>query len=104
VLFQGGTTSDYTLFPIGITIGPLMREVVETITAFAKGIFKTTKDKTGIEEVEIGDGSQSDVNNIVDITLHKENNPHVIKQRLKDILMKSKIRDYVAVTDTEEKK
>jgi hypothetical protein len=48
-------------------------------------------------------GSQPDVNNIVDITLHKENNPHVIKQRLKDILMKSKIRDYVAVTDTEEK-
>ena len=48
-------------------------------------------------------GSQSDVNNIVDITLHKENNPHVIKQRLKDVLMKSRIRDYVAVTDPEEK-
>ena len=45
---------------------------------------------------------QSDVNDVVDITLHKENNIHVIKQRLKDVLMKSKIRDYVAVTDPEE--
>ena len=55
----------------------------------------------GIEN-STGSG-QSDVNNVVDITLHKENNAHIIKQRLKDVLMKSRIRDYVAVTDPEEK-
>jgi hypothetical protein len=55
VLFQGGTTSNYTLSAIGITVGLLMKEVVETITAFAKGIFKATKDKSRTEEVEIGD-------------------------------------------------
>jgi hypothetical protein len=29
-----------------------MREVVETITGFTKGIFKATKDKSRSEEVE----------------------------------------------------
>lgn len=47
-------------------------------------------------------GGKSDVNNFVDITLHKENNIHVIKQRIKDVLIKSKIRNHVAVTDPEE--
>jgi hypothetical protein len=61
VLFQGGTTSDYTLSAIGITVGLLMREVVETITAFAKGIFKATKDKSRTEEVEDGDKEPSRV-------------------------------------------
>ena len=46
---------------------------------------------------------QLDVNNVADITLHKENNIHAIKQRLKDVLTKSSIRDYVAVTDPEER-
>jgi hypothetical protein len=45
---------------------------------------------------------QVDHNNVVDITLRKENNTNVIKQRLKDILTKS-TRDYVAVTDPEER-
>jgi hypothetical protein len=46
---------------------------------------------------------QSDDNNVVDITLRKEHNTNVIKQRLKDVLVKSRIRDYVAVTDPEER-
>ena len=35
VLFQGGTTSDYTLAAIGITTGFLIREIVNRLIGFA---------------------------------------------------------------------
>jgi hypothetical protein len=46
ILFQGGTTSNQTLAAVGIAVGLLMKEVVETITGFAGGLLKSAGDRS----------------------------------------------------------
>lgn len=49
--------------------------------------------------------SKSDVSSHLDhhIPVHSDNDIHKIKQRMKDVLIKNRIRDYVVISDLEEK-
>jgi hypothetical protein len=56
ILFQGGTTSNFTLAAIAITVGLLMKDIITKITDFSKNIVggpKTKKQEEQVKEIEI---------------------------------------------------
>ena len=55
------------------------------------------------ENVDTNRNTQSDFNDIIDITIDNANLLQSVKQKLKDILIKHRIRDYVVVSDSQEK-
>jgi len=52
ILFQGGTTSNFTLAAIAITVGLLMKDIVRRITEFSQGVVGSDKKKEKEQERE----------------------------------------------------
>jgi hypothetical protein len=45
ILFEGGTTSNFTLAAVAITVGLIMKDIVERIASFSQGAIGGERDK-----------------------------------------------------------
>src|SRR5215475_10555234 len=87
---------------VKIAISHLPINVLRLIANEIKIEMTLTENNTN-EKLAVENETKPENNNLTDIILDNENNIHTVKQRLKDILIKNRIRDYAVITDPKEK-